>query len=289
MTSPSLEPVLDFAAPNLGEILDRAPGENFPVALRCLPRALRRDLLALYAFARLTDELGDEAPGDRLVHLDAWQEELDRAFRGTATHPVMRELERTLAARPLPRQPFLDLIEANRRDQRVERTGSWDELLDYCRLSANPVGRLVLALFDAATPERVSASDGICTALQVLEHCQDIREDWERGRIYLPADELAAVGVVPGDLGRRPAPAALRHVVAVQVGRAREGLAGAEGLVASLRGWARLAIAGFAAGGLAAADALEREGFDSSAGPPRPRRRDLLRYGAKLLVARGSR
>jgi phytoene/squalene synthetase len=151
------------------------------------------------------------------------------------------------------------------------------------------VGRLVLALFDAATPERVSASDSICTALQVLEHCQDVREDWENGRIYLPADELNAAGVEPADLGRSPAPPALRQVVAVQVGRARQGLAAAPGLVASLGGWARLAIAGFAAGGLATADAFERRAFDSSAGPPRPRRRDLLRHGVRLLVARGSR
>lgn len=279
---------LGAEGPSLEGILERAPGENFPVALRCLPQALRRDLMALYAFARFTDELGDSAPGDRRARLDAWEGELDLAFRGAASHPVMRHLQPTLLARSLPRQPFADLIEANRRDQYLVRMASWPELVESCRYSANPVGRLVLALFAADEPERARRSDDVCTALQVLEHCQDVREDWRAGRIYLPADELASAGVAPEELDLSPAPCGLRAVVAHQVERARERLASAPDLVASLGGWARLAVAGFAAGGVATADALERHRFDPSDGAPRPRRRDGLRHAFRLLAARRS-
>jgi squalene synthase HpnC len=264
-------------------LLAKAARENFPVAPRWLPRALREDLLAIYGFARLADDTGDEAPGDRLALLDALEADLLRAAAGGARHPLVRRLGPALAAGRLPLAPFRRLLEANRLDQRVTRYRSWAELADYCALSAAPVGELVLHALGAASPERIALSDDVCAALQLLEHCQDVSEDRARGRVYLPAEDRARFGGCEADLELRPAPAALRAAIAFEVGRARALLAAAAPLVGSLRGSARLLVAGFAAGGLATADALARAGFDPSGGAPRPRRRDLVRHVLALL------
>lgn len=266
------------------DVLGQAQGENFPVALRVLPRARRRDLMALYGFARLVDDIGDEAPGDRLAALDAVERELARAFAGTAQHPILRALEPTLAAHRLSERPFLDLIEANRRDQRVARMESWDDLLGYCALSANPVGRLVLAVFDAATPAREAWSDAICSALQVVEHCQDVAEDAARGRVYLPREDLARFACSDAELVRAPASRALRNVVAHEIARARALLAAGEPLLGELRGFARLAVTGFAAGGYAACDALQRADFDVTSATVRPRKSVQLAWLLRLFV-----
>jgi squalene synthase HpnC len=276
-------------------ILAKAAHENFPVAPRWLPRALREDLLAIYGFARLADDTGDEAceadaarAGDRLALLDALEADLLRAPAGGARHPLVRRLGPALATGRFPLAPFRRLLDANRRDQHVARYASWDELADYCTLSANPVGELVLHALGAATPDRIALSDAVCTALQLLEHCQDVAEDHARGRIYLPADDLSRFGAREGDLAQRPAPAPLRAVIAFEVERARALLGAAPALVGSLPGSGRWLVAGFAAGGRATVDALARAGCDPSAGAPRPRRRDLARY-ALALVVRGRR
>jgi squalene synthase HpnC len=272
-----------------GEVLAQARRENFPVALRWLAPELRRDLLAVYGFARLADDLGDEAPGDRLARLDALEAELDRAIEGRATHPLLRELTPALR-RGLPRQPFLRLIEANRRDQRETRMASFEALLDYCRLSANPVGELVLGIFGAACPENIALSDAICSALQVVEHLQDVAEDAARGRVYLPADDLARLGCRDAELRRAPASPALRCVVARQARRARALLAQGEPLVANLRGGARVSVAAFAAGGHAALDAIEHADFDVVSAVRRPSRMGVLRHAVALVWrARGRR
>jgi squalene synthase HpnC len=252
------------------------------VALRWLAPELRRDLLAVYGFARLADDLGDEAPGDRLARIAELEAELDRAFEGRATHPLLRELTPALRRRGLPREPFARLIEANRRDQRETRMASFEALLDYCRLSANPVGELVLGIFGAARPENLPLSDAICSALQVVEHLQDVAEDAARGRIYLPADELAGAGCREVELRRAPASPALRCVVARQAERARALLAQGEPLVANLRGGARLAVEAFAAGGHAALDAIERADFDVVSATRRPRRFDAARHALRI-------
>jgi len=161
----------------------RAENENFPVASRLLARRTRSHLLAVYGFARLVDELGDSLAGDRLAALDWLERELDRAYRGEAEHPLLKRLQPTLRACSLPRGPFVRLIEANRVDQRVSRYETWEQLRRYCELSANPVGELVLGVFGQATPARVALSDSICTALQLAEHCQDVVEDRDRGRV----------------------------------------------------------------------------------------------------------
>jgi squalene synthase HpnC len=254
--------------------MERAGGENFPVALRVLGAREREQLLAIYGFARLVDELGDELDGDRLAALDWLQGELDSAFQGRASHPLLVRLQQTLAVHPLPREPFVRLIEANRTDQRVTRYRSFDQLLSYCALSANPVGELVLAAFDLLSAERVARSDRICTALQLAEHWQDVAEDYRRGRLYVPAEDLERFGVPADDLlalddaGR----ARMRAAIAFEVARARELLAAGAPLLDTLKGRPKLAVAGFVSGGRAALDAIERANFEVLDGPPRASR-----------------
>jgi len=252
-----------------------------------LPRATRGHLLALYGFARLADELGDAFAGDRLAALAALEADLDRAFEGRALHPVLQQLAPTLRTCGLSREPFARLIEANRRDQRIQRHASYEELLHSCAFSANPVGELVLAVFGASTPSRVALSDRICSGLQLAEHCQDVGEDFAHGRIYLPSQELAACGCAESELGVATASPALREAVRRVAGRARDLLREGEPLLGELRGAARLAVAGFSAGGHAALDGIERIGFDVLGTRARVRRRDLLGHFARLLARRG--
>ena len=204
----------DFDAPDI--LAAKAGRENFPVASRLLPRASREALMAIYGFARLTDDLGDEAPGDRLELLDWLDNDIERAEAGKAVHPVCRQLSPVIAQYHLSLEPFRQLIEANRMDQRVARYESFGDLVEYCMLSAAPVGRLVLAIFELSSPERVVLSDKVCIGLQLVEHLQDIGEDAARGRIYMPAEDMRRVGCTETDLLALTAPAS-----AARVGRAR--------------------------------------------------------------------
>jgi squalene synthase HpnC len=193
----SASPPIPADLPTPAAVMARAGGENFPVASRVLPRRLRERLLSIYGFARLVDELGDadyRSPAQRLAALDWLEGELDRAYAGRARHPLLVRLQETLHECPLSREPFARLIEANRVDQRVARYATWEQLLGYCRLSADPVGELVLGVFGRASAERVALSNRICTALQLAEHWQDVAEDVARGRIYLPAEDLERFG-----------------------------------------------------------------------------------------------
>jgi squalene synthase HpnC len=268
----------------------RAAGENFPVASRLLPRRVRAHLLATYGFARLADELGDAAPGDRLAALDWLEEELDRAFLGRAEHPLLVRLQATLRACALPREPFARLIEANRIDQRVRRYDTWEQLRGYCALSADPVGEIVLRVLGAATPERIALSDSICTALQLIEHCQDVAEDYAAGRVYLPGEDLARFGCSPELLAGAPAgdasqvPEPLRAVLTFEVARARGLLAAGRPLLGELHGRPRIAVAGFVSGGAAALDAIERSGYDVRSGPPRVGRARRALALARVLL-----
>jgi squalene synthase HpnC len=238
--------------PGESAVLDRAGTENFSVASLVLGRATRDHLVAVYGFARLVDQLGDEVEGDRLAHLDWLEAELDRVFDGVPEHPIMVRLARSVRALALPREPFERLIEANRRDQRQSEYATFDELVGYCDLSANPVGELVLHVFGAATPARIERSDAVCTALQLLEHWQDVHEDHTNGRIYLPAEDLERFGVVPGEFEGD----AFARLLAFEIERARILLDEGAPLVGTLRGRARLAVAGYVGGGRAGLDAL---------------------------------
>ena len=273
----------DLRLPEPERILDQARAENFPVALRVLPREVRRHLLAIYGFARLADDLGDEAPGDRLAQLDWLEADLDRAYLGNPEHPLLQRLVPTLTALDLPRQPFLDLIDANRQDQRIRRYASYAELEQYCQLSATPVGRLVLHVFGVATPERLVFSDAACTGLQLVEHCQDVAEDLARDRIYLPAEDLARFGCRESDLRASTASRALRDLLCFQMDRVRGSLEAGERLIGTLVSWPRLAVAGFIAGGYAAVDSIRRCDFDVLCQLPRTRRRDVSRHALRLL------
>jgi squalene synthase HpnC len=268
-------------------VMAQAGTENFPVASRVLPRRVRGHLLALYGFARLVDDVGDEASGDRLALLDWLDAEVDRVYAGAPTLPVTARLAATVRACAIRPDPLRALIAANRQDQRITRYETIDDLFAYCELSANPVGRLVLAVLGAATPERLRLADAICTGLQLTEHLQDVVEDLDRGRVYLPLADLARFGCEVDDLRRRPAGAQVRSLLAFEVGRARSLLAAGAPLVRTLRGRAALAVAGFVAGGRAALDAIQRAGYDVSGGPPRPSRPTYARALAATLAGRG--
>ncbi|MFD8272139.1 squalene synthase HpnC [Streptomyces flaveolus] len=284
--------------------LDKAANENFPVAPFFLPRDWRTDLMAVYGFARLVDDIGDGdlAPGgadarllgvpedradDRLLMLDAFEADLRRVFDGTPRHPLLRRLEPTVRRRSLTPEPFLGLIAANRQDQLVGRYETYDDLLAYCELSANPVGRLVLAVTGTSTPERIRHSDRICTALQIVEHLQDVAEDLTRDRVYLPAEDMVRFHVQEVDLAAPTAGASVRALIAFEAGRARELLKEGAPLVGSVHGRLRLLLAGFVAGGRAALGAITATGHDVLPGPPKPGKVRLLREVGATLRGKG--
>jgi len=261
-----------------GRYLSRRAGEeNFPVALRALPSGIRRHLRAVYDVARVIDDLGDVGPGHRAAALIAFRSDLATIWQGlTPSASVLRGLAATVAECDLPEQPFRDLIEANLRDQTKVEYATYAELLDYCTLSANPVGRVVLCIFRASTPERVVLSDRVCTALQIIEHCQDVAEDHRAGRRYLPLEDLRRFAVTPADLGADDATPRLRELVRFEAERAEALLRDGALLVGELRGWARLAVAGYVAGGLAAVAALRRGGWSVLPMHPPRRRLDVI-------------
>lgn len=268
---------------------DRDSRENFPVAMRLLPRTLRDQLRRAYALARHIDDLGDEATGDRRAALQTLHSDIDALFEGRTPHdPVVQRLAPTVAACGLTAAPWHDLIEANLQDQHVHHYRDFDDLLDYCRLSANPVGHIVLQIFGADRPELRELSDPICSALQVLEHCQDVVEDHAAGRVYLPQTDLRNAGVDTADPTEARWAGGLRAVVLLQVRRCRAMMTRGRPLLPQLHGWARIAVAGYLAGGLATADALERAHGDVVHRRVRPRTVDVLRHVVMaLLEARG--
>ncbi|MFC7546530.1 squalene synthase HpnC [Plantactinospora sp. GCM10030261] len=261
--------------------------ENFPVALRVLPARHRGHLLALYRYARYVDDLGDEPdpygrpvrPADRLAALDAFADQVrDLAAGRPVSHPVLTQLAPTMRECDLPAAPLLRLVEANRTDQLVDRCPSYQHLLAYCHASADPVGELVLHVFGAATPDRIALSDCVCTALQIVEHLQDVGEDYRRGRVYLPSEDLVRFGVCDNELAARHASGPLRAVLHFEAQRVAALLDAGAPLLRELPGWSRVAVAGYLAGGRAALDALRRSGYDPLPGPPRTRRLGIARH-----------
>jgi squalene synthase HpnC len=250
----------------------RARTENFPVASLLFPRRLRPHLRAIYGFARLVDILGDEVEGDRLAALDELEQEVDACYSGEATWPVMRVLQPTIEEFSLPREPFLRLIEANRVDQRISEYETWDALREYCRHSADPVGRLVLGLLRRDhEPALVLASDDVCTGLQLVNFLQDVPRDLELGRIYLPAEDRRSFGVTVLDRPSREVTELLRF----EADRARALLAPGRTLQTLIGGRVGRAVGLFARGGLAALEALERAHWDVFTQRPRPSRTRL--------------
>ncbi|HEY0532249.1 MAG TPA: squalene/phytoene synthase family protein, partial [Actinoplanes sp.] len=196
----------------------------------------------------------------------------------TPSDERLARLATTVRAKDLPAEPFHRLIEANRQDQRVTAYPTFDDLRAYCELSADPVGRIVLGVFDVSSAARIAWSDAICTGLQLVEHWQDVAEDRRAGRIYLPADDMARFGVTPQDLDGTTTPDRVKRLLAEETDRAAELFRRGTPLVRDLAGWARLAVGGFLAGGLATVDALRRADYDVLARTPRPHQADVLRH-----------
>jgi squalene synthase HpnC len=267
----------------------KAAAENFPVALRLLPRRYGQQLMAVYVFARTVDDVGDEAPpAERMGLLDGLDEDLTRLYgeapAGEVRHPAVAGLARVVTDCRIPAQPFRDLIAANRQDQVVTRYETFDDLLGYCQLSANPVGQIVLQVFGSYTPARAELSDAICSGLQVVEHLQDVAEDYRAGRIYLPAADMRAHGCSEQDLAGTTAPPHVRRLIAAEAARAAELLATGAPLIGQLRGWARVAVAGYLAGGRAALAAIVAADYDVLRATPRPAKSRTLRELVSALV-----
>ncbi|HXF20594.1 MAG TPA: squalene synthase HpnC [Streptosporangiaceae bacterium] len=284
---------------------DQASGENFPVALRLLPARYRQRLAAVYGFARAVDDMGDEAPpGERARLLDELEADLGRLYQfqdvslrnGAGPAPdgtgpgqprigVIRALAPAVAECAIPQRPFTDLIQANRQDQVVTRYRTFDELAGYCELSANPVGQVVLHVFGAATPDRILLSDRVCTALQLAEHWQDVAEDFQAGRIYLPGEDMDRFGCQEADLAAGRAGLQLKELLAFEVRRARSLLDEGAPLVGNLHGAARVAVAGYVAGGRAALAAIAAAGYDVLQATPRPRRSRIAQEALRIYAA----
>lgn len=239
--------------------------ENFTVATRLVPPRLRQHLANVYAFARWSDDLADEgaSPEEALVALAAWREQLAGCLAGRPQHPVFISLAETIRATGLEGEPFSDLLEAFEQDQRRTRYDTREELADYCRRSADPVGRVVLALEGCRDRELVSLSDSICTGLQLVNFWQDIRRDRLAGRVYLPGHDMVRHGVDEAMLDEPAASPPLRRLVADEVEWARRCFDLGAPLVRRAPAVLRPAIGMFLGGGRAVADAIERAAFDT--------------------------
>lgn len=238
--------------------------ENFHVASRLLPKRLRPHFHSIYAYCRISDDLGDEVsdPAQALALLEVWQQELDACYRGEARHPVFVALRETIRICDIPKEPFADLLVAFRQDQVVTRYATMAELLGYCRYSANPVGRLVLYACGYRDAERFALSDETCTALQLANFWQDVCEDWDRGRVYLPQDAMAAAGVDESNIAHRQATPAFRAMMQQQVEYAREMFMRGAKLIGMVDRELAVDLDLFTRGGLEILRAIERRQYD---------------------------
>lgn len=269
--------------------------ENFTVGSWLLPKAKRRHVHAIYGYCRTVDDLGDEATpplvpslagatavtngdavsgGDseesyRLGLLDWWQAELEACYSGTPSHPVMVALQETIQVFEIPREPFLKLIEANRMDQRNKRHLTYADLLNYCDRSANPVGHLFLYLFGYRDPERQRLSDATCTALQLANFWQDVARDYQKGRIYLPLEDLTRFGYSESELAQGLENDAFRQLLAFEVERAMGLFEEGAPLVSLLAGQVKLDVALFTRGGVAVLEAIRRQNYNVLANRPK--------------------
>ena len=259
--------------------------ENFLVASALLPRRLVRHFHAVYAYCRWSDDLADETAGgaEALALIDWWRGELLTCYGGRPRHPVMVALGETVRRFRIPPEPFLNLLVAFEQDQRVKHYDTHEQLLGYCRNSANPVGRLVLYLCGYSDPERQQLSDATCTALQLANFWQDVYVDYGKGRIYLPLEDLRQFGVTGDDIAQRRATPPFLELMKFEVERAREWFARGLPLVKMVSKELAIDIELFSRGGQEILNAIERQGFDVlKARPAISKSRKLL------LVARAA-
>lgn len=256
-------------APTLAEAreycrrLARSHYENFSVASWFLPTHLEQHFFNLYAYCRISDDLGDEV-GDTAASLrllDAWEDELNACYDGQPRHPVFVALAETVRLFEIPKHEFADLLTAFRRDQRVTRYETFNDLLGYCRYSANPVGHLVLYLCGYRDVERQQLSDYTCTALQIANFWQDVSRDYEKGRIYLPLEDLRRFGVSEDTIRDGKNTAEFREMMRFEVERARVWFAHGLPLVDQVDGKLALDIDLFSRGGLEVLNAIKRQEY----------------------------
>jgi squalene synthase HpnC len=268
------------------EALARSHYENFPVASRLLPPPMRRHVAAVYAFARVADDIADEGaapPAERLTQLDAWQRRLHAAVavEWSADTPTEHEdlivvaLAHSIRSLDLPIALFDDLLSAFAQDTMTTRYGSWDEVLDYCRRSANPVGRLVLRVCGYAGKEVESASDAVCTALQLTNFWQDLEIDWAKGRLYVPASIWQTAGARESDLDAGAMTLAWRQAVGDAASRTRALFERGRPVCDAVDGRLRFELRATWLGGTRILDKLEAANFDVRAHRPKLSGRDV--------------
>ena len=238
--------------------------ENFTVASRLLPRALRQHFYNIYAYCRGADDLADQSgdPQQALALLDWWEGLLRQCYRGQADHPVFIALAETIEAFSIPADPFVDLLAAFRQDQQVARYETVDQLLNYCRYSANPVGRLVLHLGGCCDEPRWLLADSVCTGLQLANFCQDVALDLARGRVYLPQTHCRRYGYDEAAFARHECNEAFRHLLEAEVAEAEGWLHRGLPLVSMVPKELRLPVALFVHGGLAILAAIRDVDYD---------------------------
>jgi squalene synthase HpnC len=258
------------SAPSLAEAqaycerLARSHYENFSVATWFLPARLRRHFYNVYSYCRISDDLGDEVgnPQESLKLLDQWEEELRACYAGSPRHPVFVALAETVRQFSIPQREFSDLLVAFRRDQTVTRFETFDDVLGYCRYSANPVGHLVLYLCGYSDAERQQLSDCTCTALQLANFWQDVTVDFQKGRIYLPLEDLRRFGVTEENIAARQATPQLIEMMKFEVERARGWFARGLPLIRMVSKELAVDLELFSRGGQEILNAIERQGFD---------------------------
>jgi len=272
-TAPSLEEARAYC-----ERLARSHYENFSVATWFLPSKLRPHFYSIYAYCRISDDLGDEVgdPQQSLDLLNEWEEELDACYAGVPRHPVFVALRPTILSCGIPRDPFANLLKAFRQDQTVSRYQTFDDLLGYCVNSANPVGRLVLYACGYSDQQRQELSDFTCTALQLANFWQDVSVDYGKGRIYLPLEDLIRFGVQENDIAQRRFSRAFRELMQFEVQRAREWFQRGHSLIGLVDRELAIDIELFTRGGEEILNCIERQDFDVlRARPAISRRRKL--------------
>jgi squalene synthase HpnC len=262
--------------------------ENFPVASWLLPRAMRPHIAAIYAFARTADDFADQPdrdPNERLQLLDDWSERLHRTVRGDpGSDPVFVALGATMRQCDLPVQLFEDLLSAFRQDVTVHRYQNWEEVLDYCRRSANPVGRLVLRVARVRDPETESRSDALCTALQLANFWQDFGRDWHDGRLYVPVEEVRKAGAVERDLNRRQLTAQWKNALQASVIRTRSFFDAGRPVADAVHGRLRFELRATWLGGSRILDKIAALDYDTLASRPTLTPADIARIAVKTLV-----
>jgi len=265
--------------------------ENFHVATLLLPRRLRQDFYNLYAYCRWADDLGDEIgdPAESLRLLGWWGEQLEAMYRGEASHPVFVALRRTVERHDLPKQPLADLLQAFVQDQTVRRYQSYEDLLGYCRYSANPVGRLVLHLCGYRDPERQQLSDATCTALQLANFWQDVSLDLKKDRVYLPLEAIERHGYSLEDLQARRCTPAFRSLMREAVGLARDFFHQGRPLADRVDRRLAVDIELFTRGGLRVLERIEQLDYDVLHTRPVINRADRLRLLVSTVARRALR